>query len=409
MGSRCRCFGARTACRQMRLHPSPPPSRRKHPARRPLQGDLRLPQRVPERNDAAVAVLRGCQASRRGPAPAGAGRWAHGRDASQPARQAGWAQPAAVPLPYPADTPLLYTPEGAPLFEFPEDMVDAGACVRVDDAQSRCPRSGALVDCLIDRSGGGAAPVVPACCTCLGAAVVCPPPPPPPPRPHRACLPACRPAWLPPRLACLQLLSCLRSPVPAQASRPRTSTTASPVSWRPDVVRGLFPQKGGRVRMAPSPQALLTALYALPPELATDLKCVGGRGGASRGAAQDVACARLGGHRAMAAPTPSELLTSPSSRHVIYDVAVPLFNMQHLFGIYTPLAQPLLLTGDASTARRERRLRKLLPLLVTNATRGASPAARALGPPGGAPCRLRAARAGRPRQRLSLFQGTVCG
>ena len=45
--------------------------------------------------------------------------------ASQP-RQAAWASPASGP-PLPPDTPLLYTPEGTPLFEFPEDMVDAGA------------------------------------------------------------------------------------------------------------------------------------------------------------------------------------------------------------------------------------------------------------------------------------------
>ena len=220
--------------------------------------------------------------------------------------------------------------------------------------------------------GGGAARWGPPGARGGGAGASAPPPPPPPP--PAPSLPACLPACLAAPEACLPATPLLPS---LSCSCPGFTAEdlhySFPVSWRPDVVRGLFPQKGGRVRMAPSPQALLTALYALPPELATDLKCVGGRGGASRGAAQDVACARLGGHRAMAAPTPSELLTSPSSRHVIYDVAVPLFNMQHLFGIYTPLAQPLLLTGDASTARRERRLRKLLPLLVTNATRGASP------------------------------------
>ncbi|PSC71910.1 Carotenoid cleavage dioxygenase 8 [Micractinium conductrix] len=138
------------------------------------------------------------------------------------------------------NTPLLYTPEGTPLFEFPEDMVDAGF----------------------------------------------------------------------------------------EASDLNYSF---PVSWRPDVVRSLFPEKGDRVKMAPSPQALLTALYALPVELTAD------------------------------------------PQHVVYDIAVPLFNMQHLFGIYTHNAQPLILPGDASTAQRERRLRELLPVLVNNATRGASP------------------------------------
>ena len=51
---------------------------------------------------------------------------------------------------------------------------------------------------------------------------------------------------------------------------------------------------------------------------------------------------------------------------MLYDIAVPLFNMQHLFGIYTPLAQPLLLPGDASNAEVEEKLRELLPKVANN-------------------------------------------
>ena len=156
--------------------------------------------------------------------------------------------------------------------------------------------------------------------------------------------------------------------------------------------------------MAPSPQALLTALYALPVELTADPQCVGSREGCwaapqasnrwlaaqrrrptagqrRRPATALVSCTggwarrsdgRCSSLQAVVANA-SVSCPRPPCRHVVYDIAVPLFNMQHLFGIYTHNAQPLILPGDASTAQRERRLRELLPVLVNNATRGASP------------------------------------
>lgn len=68
--------------------------------------------------------------------------------------------------------------------------------------------------------------------------------------------------------------------------------------WRPVVVRRSFPQPGRWVKWAPQSQALLVAM---------PIKYVYNFG------------------------------------HIVYDVLVPLFNMQHLFGVYTPDAQILVL------------------------------------------------------------------
>ena len=43
--------------------------------------------------------------------------------------------------------------------------------------------------------------------------------------------------------------------------------------------------------------------------------------------------------------TPAPLPPRPRRSHVIFDVLVPLFNMQHLFGVYTPNAQVIFLDG----------------------------------------------------------------
>lgn len=51
----------------------------------------------------------------------------------------------------------------------------------------------------------------------------------------------------------------------------------------------------------------------------------------------------------------------PPCRHVMFDVLVPLFNMQHLFGVYTPDAQPLILRAMNGT---EADLRARLPRLI---------------------------------------------
>ncbi|GAB4817394.1 hypothetical protein N2152v2_004440 [Parachlorella kessleri] len=68
--------------------------------------------------------------------------------------------------------------------------------------------------------------------------------------------------------------------------------------WRPVVKRRSFPQEGRHVKWAPASQALLQAFH--------------GRFLYNFG-------------------------------HVMYDLLTPLFTMQHLFGIYTPDAQPLIL------------------------------------------------------------------
>lgn len=68
--------------------------------------------------------------------------------------------------------------------------------------------------------------------------------------------------------------------------------------WRPVVKRQPFPQMGGRVRWAPVPQALLQGF-------------------------------------------PQRFLVNFG--HVMFDLAVPLFNAQHLFGVYRPDAQVLVL------------------------------------------------------------------
>ncbi|PSC68931.1 DNA-damage-repair toleration chloroplastic-like [Micractinium conductrix] len=90
--------------------------------------------------------------------------------------------------------------------------------------------------------------------------------------------------------------------------------------WRPAVVHGALPREGGRVKWAPSPQALLMLLRADQPFAAQ---------------------ARNFGH-------------------VLYDFTQALFNMQHLFGVYTPQAQPLLLPVGAHDQRKwHGELRKL--------------------------------------------------
>ncbi|KAL4442053.1 hypothetical protein ABPG77_011314 [Micractinium sp. CCAP 211/92] len=86
--------------------------------------------------------------------------------------------------------------------------------------------------------------------------------------------------------------------------------------WRPVVVRQRVPGEGPGVVWAPSPQALL---HAVPAGLTTNFG------------------------------------------HVLYDVLVPLFNMQHRFGVYTPDAQPLILRA---TNGSEAELRKRLPRLI---------------------------------------------
>ncbi|PSC70048.1 choline-phosphate cytidylyltransferase 2 [Micractinium conductrix] len=94
----------------------------------------------------------------------------------------------------------------------------------------------------------------------------------------------------------------------------------NPKSWRPHVVRRALPQEGARVKWAPAPQALLYDHCNMPDYLLFNFG------------------------------------------HILYDIAVPLFNMQHTFGIYTPKAQPLILPG--CDANKKKLLWDLLPMFV---------------------------------------------
>jgi hypothetical protein len=51
------------------------------------------------------------------------------------------------------------------------------------------------------------------------------------------------------------------------------STNRHEVPWRPDVVRRGFPEIGPRLKWAPSPQALLYALHALPVRTVKNFGC----------------------------------------------------------------------------------------------------------------------------------------
>lgn len=60
-------------------------------------------------------------------------------------------------------------------------------------------------------------------------------------------------------------------------------------------------------------------------------------------------------------------MTAPSyhpRRHVLYDVLVPIFNMQHVFGVYTPDAQILI---PQAVAGSEEELARSLPRLINTA------------------------------------------
>ena len=140
-----------------------------------------------------------------------------------------------------------------------------------------------------------------------------------------------------------QNLSCRQAAPPRPAGH---SHWEAP--WRPAVVHGALPREGGRVKWAPSPQALLMLLRADQPfaAQARNFGCVPAAPAAASAARAAVGCCvptscadvRLraeGPHQrrrrqnaGMHSVLPARPLISLPRRHVLYDFTQALFNMQ---------------------------------------------------------------------------------
>lgn len=142
------------------------------------------------------------------------------------------------------------------------------------------------------------------------------------------------------------------------------------LGWRPRLVRAPFPAiDGERAVWAPSHQALLQAFpqrflvnFGWARLIAARLACLLLPAWAGRRARQPAARGLSSGLAGLHAhPQPPAFMRTPPlpagprplhRRHAMFDLAVPLFNLQHLWGVYRPDAQVRPRLHDSSVRLR---------------------------------------------------------